>query len=144
MACQCRKSEIQTQMDIPSSISFKRPRMRWAKSYSIVDHSLLHQGHFRVLSHSALALYLFLVVVGDKTGKSFYAERTIESILRMSPATLLKARNELAGRNLIVYRRPNWWVKTLTQCRVLPTQPRRTEQGLLPIADFLASFRRPS
>ena len=46
--------------------------MRWAKSYSIVDHGLLHGGYFHRLSHEAPSLYLFLVVVGDRDGKSYY------------------------------------------------------------------------
>lgn len=87
--------------------------MRWAKSYSIVDHQLLHQGFFQRLSVEALALYLFLVVVSDRDGKSYYAERTLVEILRLSSQCFSKALNELTFCGLIDYRRPYFWVKNI-------------------------------
>jgi len=51
--------------------------MRQAKSYSIIDHYLLHGGYLHRLSHEAMVLYLFLALVGDKSGRSFYADATI-------------------------------------------------------------------
>ena len=89
--------------------------MRWAKSYSIVDHRLLHGGYFQKLSHEALALYLFLIVVGDKNGRSFYADPTIEGILRLSREALDLARASLIHLRLIDYQRPYWWVNPLPQ-----------------------------
>lgn len=88
---------------------------RWAKSYSIVDHQLLHGGYFQKLSHEALALYLFLIVVGDKNGRSFYADATIVVILRLTPHHLQQARSELIRLGLIDYRGPYWWVKNITE-----------------------------
>jgi hypothetical protein len=87
--------------------------MRWAKSYSIVDHQLLHGGYLQRLSHAALALYLFLVVVGDRGGRSFYSEASVMEILRLSQEALASARLQLIAEGLIEYRRPYWWVKTL-------------------------------
>lgn len=87
--------------------------MRWAKSYSIVDHQILHGGYFQKLPHEALVLYLFLIVVGDKNGRNFYADATIGAILRLTPHQLDDARSELIRSNLIDYRRPYWWVKTI-------------------------------
>ncbi len=46
--------------------------MRWAKSYSIIDHKFFHEGYLRSLSHESLILYLFLVTVGNSDGRSFY------------------------------------------------------------------------
>lgn len=87
--------------------------MRWAKSYSIVDHQLLHGGFFQKLSHQALVLYFFVVVVGDAQGRSYYADGTIQGILRLSDRDLSVARNTLIETGLIDYRRPYWWVKNL-------------------------------
>lgn len=87
--------------------------MRSAKSYSIVDHGLLHGGYFHRLSHQALALYLFLVVVGDREGKSFYAEQTIMEILRFTISEWKYSLEELIESGLIEYRRPYFWVKSL-------------------------------
>ena len=88
--------------------------MRQAKSYSIVDHDLLHGGFLHELSHEALALYLFLVVAADREGKSYYAERTIMSILRLSGQSFVTALGDLAQNGLIRYSRPYFWVTSLT------------------------------
>lgn len=90
--------------------------MRWAKSYSIIDHELLHQGYLHRLSHEAMALYLFLVVVSDREGKSFYNETTIIMILRFSKEIFVQVLKELIDANLIEYRRPYFWVKNISEC----------------------------
>lgn len=87
--------------------------MRWAKSYSIIDHNFLHGGYLHRLSHPALILYLFLVVVGDKDGMSFYGERAIMEILRLSEEELHQAHLELLKEDLIDYRSSYWWVKNI-------------------------------
>lgn len=89
--------------------------MRWAKSYSIVDHRLLHGGYFQKLSHEALVLYLFLIVVGNKDGRSFYADCTIEGVLHLSREALLDARQSLIRLHLIDYQRPYWGVRNIQE-----------------------------
>ena len=75
--------------------------MRSAKSYSIVDHQLLHGGYFSRLSQRALVLYLFLVVVGNRDGRSFYGVEHASSILSLSAGEYLAARSELLNAGLI-------------------------------------------
>lgn len=89
--------------------------MRWAKSYSIVDHQLLHGRYLHRLSHEALVLYLFLVVVGDREGRSFYGDTTMAGILRLNDRELNSARLELLREGLIDYRSPYWWVKNIEE-----------------------------
>lgn len=86
---------------------------RWAKSYSIVDHLLLHGGYIGRLSHGALALYLFYVVVGDDEGRSYYSSRRIMQILRMGENEFIAVQRELLANRLIDYRKPNVWVNNL-------------------------------
>jgi len=88
--------------------------MRWAKSYSIIDHQLLHGGYMQRLSQQAMSLYLFLVVVGDRAGRSFYSDASIMGILRLSEDRLEMARHMLIREGLIDYRSPYWWVKSLS------------------------------
>jgi hypothetical protein len=88
--------------------------MRSARSYSIVDHELYHGGYLHRLNHQAMALYLFLAVVGDRDGRSFYAEASIRESLRLSAAQLTAARSILLDEALIEYPKPHWWVRTLT------------------------------
>ena len=89
--------------------------MRNAGSYSIVDHELYHVGYLHRLRHKAMALYLFLVVVGDRDGRSFYGEATLREILRLDEAALALARSALVGEGLIDVRKPYWWVKSLSR-----------------------------
>jgi len=88
--------------------------MRRAKSYSIIDHQFLHGGYLNRLSHEAMVLYLFLALVGDRCGRSFYADVTITLILRLEGQALHQARLELIKEGLIDYRKPYWRVKTIT------------------------------
>lgn len=87
--------------------------MRWAKSYSIIDHEILHGGYLHRLYHESMVMYLFLVVVGDREGRSFYAETTVMDILRLSVKELEDARSQLIEEGLIEYRRPYWWVRNI-------------------------------
>lgn len=87
---------------------------RQAKSYSIVDHELLHGGYLGRLAPQALALYLFLVVVGDWEGKSFYSAPSIGRILRMDLLEICQGKEELLKEQLIDYKKPYWRVLTLT------------------------------
>lgn len=50
------------------------------------------------MSHQSLILYLFLILVGDSEGRSFYGERTIMEILRLNNKELYHARQELLKR----------------------------------------------
>lgn len=96
--------------------------MRQAKSYSIVDHELLHGGFLAKLTHLELALYLFLCVVGDKNGRSYYGDTSILRALRISAWELQAARSGLIVCGLIEYRRPDYRVCDLTE----PSQRGRT------------------
>ncbi len=69
--------------------------MRRAKSYSIIDHQLLHGGYLNRLGRESMVLYLFLALVGDRSGRSFYADVTITGILRLERQALHQARLEL-------------------------------------------------
>lgn len=103
--------------------------MREAKSYSIVDHALLHGGYLGRLTHAALSLYLFLVVVGDREGRSFYGEASIRGILRLGARDLDAVRAELIRERLVRYRPPYWWVESLTRAQPSAASPRSCAQS---------------
>lgn len=89
--------------------------MRRAKSYSIVDHNLLHGGYLKRMCREGMALYLFLVVVGDRNGRSFYSDLSVMEILRLDDMELRHAREELCAMRLIDYRRPYWYVSDISE-----------------------------
>jgi len=99
--------------------------MRRAKSYSIVDHQLLHGKYLHRLSHPAMSLYLFLIVVADKEGKSFYGDSTITKILRLEEKSLEIVRQELIKEGLIFYSHPFWWVKNLTETKKIKIENKK-------------------
>ncbi|MBU1656635.1 MAG: hypothetical protein KKB12_00535 [Candidatus Omnitrophica bacterium] len=79
-----------------------------------MDHQLLHEGYLGRLTHKALALYLFLAVVGDSSGGSFYSTSSIGNILRMNLFEVTRAKDELLKEHLIDYKKPYWRVLTLS------------------------------
>jgi hypothetical protein len=79
--------------------------------FSWVDHRLVRHGHLRRCGDlAALALYLFLVTVGDRRGLSYYSEGRLTEHLPLSVAQLRSARRRLVDTGLIAYRKPFYQV----------------------------------
>jgi hypothetical protein len=83
------------------------------KSFSWVDHRLVRDGHIDGRSHAALALYLFLVTVGDSRGLSYWSQNAVARRLRLNLTALTAARGELAAAGLVAYEEPMWQVLEL-------------------------------
>ncbi len=81
--------------------------------FSWVDHRLVRDRYIDYCSHSASALYLFLVTVGDVKGLSYYADATIIKRLSMDQATLGDARSNLIRIGLIAWQKPLYQVLAL-------------------------------
>jgi hypothetical protein len=111
--------------------------MRRAKSYSIIDHQLFQGGYFEKLDHSALALYLFLVTVSDKNGRSFYSEREIAVRMRMGPNSFKTALKKLIEAHLVSYQEPNFWINNLTHPKRNIQTPANSQRSLPKIKDLL-------
>jgi len=86
---------------------------RVPKQFSWVDHRLVRDKHLCGLSHRSLALYLFLVTVGDADGMSYYSDGAIERYLELDAATLAHTRAELRQAGLLAFRRPLYQVLSL-------------------------------
>lgn len=82
-------------------------------SFSWVDHRLIRHAHLRGCDHSAWALYLFLVTVGDVQGLSYYSDAAISRHLNMELLQLSAARQQLLQAELIAYRKPLYQVLCL-------------------------------
>jgi hypothetical protein len=72
-------------------------------SFSWVDHRLIRHTRLRGCDHSAWALYLFLVTVGDVQGLSYYSDAAISRHLKMDLLQLAGARQQLLQADLIVF-----------------------------------------
>lgn len=82
-------------------------------SFSWLDHRLVRHNYLKDCDHSALALYLFLVTVGDAQGLSYYSDKRICGELKMSFADLAAARRQLERAELIAYQKPLYQVLAL-------------------------------
>jgi len=82
-------------------------------SFSWVDHRLIRHAHLRGCDHSAWALYLFLVTVGDVQGLSYYSDAAISRHLKIELLQLSAARQQLLQADLIAYRKPLYQVLSL-------------------------------
>ena len=80
------------------------------EQFSWVDHRLVREHHFELLSHEAATLYLFLVTVADSQGLSYYSDVSICERLGMDAPTLLSARSCLLNSRLVAYKRPLYQV----------------------------------
>lgn len=83
------------------------------KQFSWLDHRLVRDHYIDRCSHSAAALYLFLVTVADAQGLSYYSDRVISERLDMDANTLAQARQELIRIGLIAYQKPLYQVLAL-------------------------------
>jgi hypothetical protein len=93
------------------------------KQFSWVDGRLVRDHYIDRCSHSAAALYLFLVTVADCQGLSYYADKTIGKRLSMDISTLASARLELIQYKLIAYKRPLFQVLDLAPPKLsIPNQ----------------------
>lgn len=95
--------------------------------FSWVDHRLVRDHHLERCGAEALALYLFLIIVGDAEGLSYYSEASIARSLSMDTAAVQSARAELIQADLIAFRHPLYQVLSLTPVPVPPSSPRSNE-----------------
>lgn len=83
------------------------------KQFSWLDHRLVRDHYIDRCSHSAAALYLFLVTVADAQGLSYYSDLVISQRLDMDANTLAQTRKELIRIGLIAYQKPLYQVLAL-------------------------------
>src|SRR5271169_6669797 len=105
-----------------------------ATGWSWMDRRFVFE-HMAHLSREAVLLYFFLAAVADKHGLSFYADGTLATLLRMTLAALIQARDELLDRDLIAHEGRFTQVLSL-----LPSSQRRRAEsggGLMQLGDIL-------
>jgi hypothetical protein len=92
------------------------------RSFGWIDAELLRQGWFVYLTAEEVTLYVFLCLVADRDGVSFYRVDTIERKLGMRDDAIMKARERLVEMTLVAFepygagQRDGFW-------QVLPVPP---------------------
>ena len=95
-----------------------------AGSFAFVEHRFLRSGFFSVLTHHELLLYVFLVLVADRNGLSYYSYDKICILLKITLDDYIIARDGLIDKDLIAFN------GHLFQVLSLPKQP---PQDLAPL-----------
>ena len=71
--------------------------------FSFVPHRFLTDGFFTSLTQKEVLLYLFLVLVSDRHGLSFYSYDAICSLLQLTLDQYIVARDGLMEKDLIAF-----------------------------------------
>lgn len=85
-----------------------------------VDHRLRY--FWDELSREELLLYFFLCTTSNEQGCSWYSTRKICKILKIGPATLIRARQILEQRRLIATKKDDLSQRTIYQVLPLPIE----------------------
>ena len=72
-------------------------------SFAFIEHRFLSDGFWQSLSHHELMLYLFLVIVADRHGLSYYRYDKICTLLKISLDEYILARDALMAKDLIAF-----------------------------------------
>jgi len=97
-------------------------------SFAFIEHRFLRQGFWSSLSHHELLLYLFLVIVADRNGLSYYCYDKICSLLQISVDEYILARDLLIEKDLIAFD------GSLFQVLSLPQKPQSSSTAVLKTA----------
>lgn len=76
---------------------------RIAGSFAWIDHRLLRNGYLAVMTHPEQSLYLFLTLVADRHGVSFYRQEKIGDVLGMDAQAFAVARDRLVELQLLAF-----------------------------------------
>jgi len=118
-------------------------------SFAYLEHHFFRAGFFGSLSDDELRLYLFLVLVADKDGISWYCYDKICSQLRLLLDEYIEARNGLIDKDLIAFDGRVFQVLSLPSKPRLaneakPQRNRRKNSGLIPISEIFQKLMNGS
>jgi len=118
-----------------------RARLRRVpRGFSWIDHRFVRDRYISRCSAEALALYLFLVTVGDAEGLSYYSDGSITRLLPLDSAGVSRARQELIAAELIAYEKPLYQVLALGECPGARSRPAVAEP--LALGQILSAMGR--
>ena len=93
--------------------------------FSFIPHRFLADGFLASLDQGELLLYLFLILVSDRHGLSFYSYDSICSLLQMNLGQYIEARDGLMDKDLIAFD------GTVFQVLDLPSKPKERSAAKL-------------
>ena len=120
-------------MIVKHPINVRRLR-KVPRQFNWVDHRLVRERHIEKCTHSAAALYLFLVTVADAQGLSYYSDASVMARLSMDEPIFVDARTNLIQAELIAYKKPLYQVLSLD---MRPDTKRSAMDRPLSLSDIL-------
>jgi hypothetical protein len=100
-------------------------------SFAFLEHRFVRDGFWSSLSQHELLLYVFLVLVADRHGLSYYSFDKICVLLQLSLDDYLMARNALIQKDLIAFDGHLFQVLSLPPQPVLqPARPLHSAQHM--------------
>ena len=72
-------------------------------SFAWIDHRLMQNGFMEIMTHQDIALYLFLILVADKNGVSFYRKEKICEAVSLDYCQFEIAKDRLVNMKLIAF-----------------------------------------
>lgn len=72
-------------------------------SFAFIEHRFLRDGYWAALTHNEILLYLFLVLVSDREGLSYYGYNKICTLLKLGLDDYIHARDGLIAKDLIAF-----------------------------------------
>ena len=99
-------------------------------SFAFIEHRFLRDGFWSSLDHQELLLYLFLVMVGDRRGISFYCYDRISNLLGVSVDDYIVARNTLIKKDLIAFDGKFFQVLSLPEKVVVTARPLTNQEEM--------------
>lgn len=100
-------------------------------SFAWISHQFLRRGFWSTLTHHELLLYLFLVMVGDRNGLSFYSFDRLCSVLSINTDEYIEARNALIDKDLIAFDGFLFQVLSLPETAAIESgQPLRSQEEM--------------
>jgi len=72
-------------------------------SFAWIDHRLVRNGYFQVMTHDDMVLYLFLILAADRNGVSFYRKEKICDAVSLDFCQFEIAKDRLINMTLIAF-----------------------------------------
>ena len=99
-------------------------------SFAFIEHRFLRDGFWSSLNQLECLLYVFLILVADRNGLSYYSYDKICPLLRLTLEDYLVARNGLIDKDLIAFDGHLFQVLSLPDQPVKVVAPLRTPEQL--------------
>lgn len=94
--------------------------------FSFIPHRFITDGFLSSLNQKELLLYLFLILVSDRHGLSFYSYDAICTLLQINLEEYMESRDDLIKKDLIAFD------GTIYQVLDLPPEPIKEKYSLIP------------